>query len=100
MKTLPTGPIISPGSAVVPKAKQAPMTGESSFLKAMKESLNNVNRNQAAADEQIKALANGRVKNLHQTMIAIEKADVSFRLLAEIRNKVIDAYREIMRMQI
>ena len=100
MKTLPTSPVISPGSAVNPKATQAQRTGESSFLNAMKQTLDSVNQNQAAAEDQIEALATGRVKDLHQTMIAIEKADVSFRLLAEIRNKVIDAYREIMRMQI
>ena len=100
MKTLPTSPVISPSATVGSSAKQTPETGESSFLTAMKETLNKVNQNQSAADDQIKALASGQVKDLHQTMIAIEKADVSFRLLAEIRNKVIEAYREIMRMQI
>ena len=40
----------------------------------------------------------GRTQDLHGTMIALQKADISFRLLATVRNKVLDAYREIMRM--
>ena len=38
--------------------------------------------------------------DLQETMIALEKADVSFRLMMQIRNKVLDAYQEIMRMQV
>ena len=100
MKILPTSPVISPGSTEANSAKQSPTTGGASFIGAMKDSLNAVNQAQAEADDQIKMLATGQVKDLHQTMIAVEKADVSFRLLAEVRNKVIEAYREIMRMQI
>lgn len=42
--------------------------------------------------------ANGRQNDLHGTMIAMSEADVSIRLIAQVRNKCIDAYREIMRM--
>jgi len=45
-------------------------------------------------------VAAGRNKDLHGAVLAMEKADVQFRLLAQVRNKVIDAYREIMRMQV
>lgn len=38
--------------------------------------------------------------DLQETMIALEKADVSFKLMMQIRNKVLDAYQEIMRMQV
>jgi len=40
----------------------------------------------------------GRSQDLHGTMVTLQKADISFRLLATVRNKVLDAYREIMRM--
>ncbi|MFO8085997.1 MAG: flagellar hook-basal body complex protein FliE [Desulfobacterales bacterium] len=47
----------------------------------------------------LKANTNGSVE-LHEMMIAMEKADISLRLLVQIRNKAIDAYQEIMRMQV
>jgi flagellar basal-body rod protein FlgB len=46
------------------------------------------------------ALATGKQTNIHQTMIAAEKADVSFELLMQIRNKLVAAYDKIMRMQV
>ena len=44
-------------------------------------------------------LATGRVENVHQAMIAMEKADVSFRLMVEARNRIVKAYEEVMKMQ-
>jgi flagellar hook-basal body complex protein FliE len=44
-------------------------------------------------------LAAGKQKDIHQTMIALEKADVAFQLLMQVRNKIIAAYETIMRMQ-
>jgi flagellar hook-basal body complex protein FliE len=48
----------------------------------------------------IKELVAGRTKNIHETMLAIERADTSLKLMMQVRNKVLDAYREIMRMQV
>ena len=45
-------------------------------------------------------LATGRNGNIHETLLAMSKADVSFRMLAEVRNKVVAAYQEVMRMQV
>ncbi len=45
-------------------------------------------------------LASGQMENIHEAMIAAQKADVSMQLVLEIRNKILDAYREITRMQI
>ena len=55
---------------------------------------------QLQADRGAKELLAGRNKNIHETMMSIEKADMSFRLMMQVRNKVIEAYREIMRMQV
>ncbi len=52
------------------------------------------------ADSEVQNLVAGRTKNVHGTMIALERADVSFKMLMQVRNKMIDAYREIMRMQV
>jgi flagellar hook-basal body complex protein FliE len=61
--------------------------------------LEQLNTGQVQADQAARNLAVGRTKYLHETMIALEKADVQFRLAMAVRNKVISAYQEIMRMQ-
>ncbi len=71
-----------------------------SFGKLLEKSLNDVNNTQLDADRAIKELVAGRNKNIHETMLAIEKADMSFKLAMQVRNKVIEAYKEIMRMQV
>jgi flagellar hook-basal body complex protein FliE len=71
-----------------------------SFQKMLGDSLNKVNTLQSNADEMLKKLAAGEVKDIHDVMIAVEKAGIAFQLTMQIRNRVIEAYQEIMRMQI
>jgi flagellar hook-basal body complex protein FliE len=59
-----------------------------------------VNRQLVQADAAAEALVTGRSQDIHNTMIAKEKADISFQLLMQVRNKVVAAYENIMRMQI
>ena len=75
-------------------------TGTASFGQMLKGSLTRVNQLQNEADTSIDNLANGSQTDIHQTMIAVEKADVSFELLMQIRNKLIAAYDKIMRMPV
>jgi len=81
-------------------AKQTPPSASVSFGQQLKGSLERVNRFQKEADATINNLANGTQADIHQTMIAVEKADVSFDLLMQIRNKLIAAYDKIMRMPV
>jgi flagellar hook-basal body complex protein FliE len=69
----------------------------SEFLKAQVE---NVNGLQKEADTAVAAMVTGQSGNLHETMIALDKADVSFRMATKVRTKIIDAYHEVMRMNI
>ena len=71
-----------------------------SFGEILIESIGQVNRLQMKANANINDLATGKQPDIHQTMIAMEKASVSFELLMQIRNKVISAYDRIMRMPI
>ena len=71
-----------------------------SFDEILKKSLDEVNKLQNKADKSIEAIASGKMENIQDAVMAIEKADVSLKLLTEIRNKAIDAYKEIMRMQV
>jgi flagellar hook-basal body complex protein FliE len=73
---------------------------ETSFGDYLKNSIDEVNRLQVESQNYKNLLAIGEVDNLHDVMIAAEKANIALQLTMSIRNKVVDAYREIMRMQI
>jgi flagellar hook-basal body complex protein FliE len=71
-----------------------------SFADTLKNAVNSVNELSQEADVQIQKLATGQTKNIPEVMIAVEKSSVAFKLLTSVRNKVIDAYQEIMKMQV
>lgn len=68
------------------------------FGNVIKSAIDNVNGMEKDADKSILNLLQGK-EEVHTTMIALQKADISMRMLLSVRNKVIEAYREIMRMQ-
>ncbi|MFD2925519.1 flagellar hook-basal body complex protein FliE [Halobacillus naozhouensis] len=70
------------------------------FASSLKQAINAVNDAQIASDAKTKALARGEVDDLHDVMIASQKASITMQTTIEIRNKVIDAYKEMMRMQV
>jgi flagellar hook-basal body complex protein FliE len=79
-----------------PTNKNAKRPGFVDHLKASFLTTNVLQHKSATAQEE---LSTGRNGNIHETLLAISKADVSFRMLTEVRNKVISAYQEVMRMQ-
>ena len=72
----------------------------SSFADTLTESLDKVNDLQKEADLAIEDFATGKTRNIHETMIAVNKADLAFRLTMQVRNKIVEAYQEVMRTQI
>ncbi len=70
------------------------------FAEALGQAIQDVNRQQVEADQAVQKLQTGGAENLHEVMIAMEKADISLRLTVQMRNKIVDAYQEIMRMQV
>jgi flagellar hook-basal body complex protein FliE len=70
------------------------------FSKVLKESLSEVNKTQVKADSAMADIATGEVKNLHQAALAIGKAETSMKLMLEVRNKALSAYKEIARTQL
>lgn len=62
--------------------------------------LANVNEQIVTSDMQLRRLAAGEVENLHQVMISMEQAKLSFQLAMQVRNKVMEAYQDVLRMQI
>ena len=66
----------------------------------MKDSVKKVNELQKQADAAIDDLIVGNSKDIAQTVIMMEKAEIAFRLMTQVRNKIVQAYEEIMRMQV
>jgi flagellar hook-basal body complex protein FliE len=70
-----------------------------SFGKTLSGFMNEVNDLQTKANESIENFATGKVENVHEVMIAMAKAEVSFKFMMEARNKLVETYKEVMRMQ-
>lgn len=70
------------------------------FSSFLKEALNNVNDLQQTAEQSNTLLAAGKIDDLHQVMVDSEKADIALQFTVQVRNKIMDAYNEIMRMQV
>lgn len=70
------------------------------FGQMLMETLNNVNKLQVDADEIATDFVTGEVDDVHKVMIAAEEAKLSLQLMVQVRNKAVEAYEEISRMQI
>jgi flagellar hook-basal body complex protein FliE len=75
-------------------------SGAGAFGRVLTQFLSEANSQQAQAEKSVTNLAAGRADNVHNVMLAMAKADLSFHLVLEIRNRLSDAYQEIMRMQV
>ena len=81
-------------------AESAAKEATQSFGETLKTAIGDVNSLQQQAGQAIDKMVAGQDVDLHDVMIAAEKAKTSFQLLMEIRNKTLDAYRELMRIQV
>ncbi|MCB0341035.1 MAG: flagellar hook-basal body complex protein FliE [Pseudobdellovibrionaceae bacterium] len=71
-----------------------------SFADTLKDAVQSVNALQKDADIKMQQLATGEAKNIPEVMVAAEKADIAFKLMVQVRNKIIEAYQEVMKMQV
>ncbi|TVS19862.1 MAG: flagellar hook-basal body complex protein FliE [Planctomycetaceae bacterium] len=88
-----------PSTLPMNRASSAPDAGRT-FGQTVSQLIGQVNDMQVVADGEIQQLANGRTDDLHEVVLAVAEADLSFRMLLEIRNRLIDTYQELMRMQV
>lgn len=68
--------------------------------KFFSELVSKVNDIQVHSDKSIQGLASGENKNLHEVMIEVEKASISFQFMSQVRNKALEAYQQVMQMQV
>lgn len=99
MTTLPVGPVSSnlPLESSSPPSAKAEGTG---FSDVLKESIDAVSDKIQQAESLSLGLAAGHHSNIHETMIAIEKAGISFKLMTRVQQKAIQAYQDVMRIQL
>ena len=70
------------------------------FNSVLGQMVNEVNGKQVAASQAAQGVLSGQNVSLHQAVIAMEEASISFQLMVEVRNKLLDSYQELMRMQV
>ena len=71
-----------------------------SFSDTLSGFIKDVNHMQKHADKSIEKMVAGEITDVHQVMVAVEEANTAFSLMMELRNKMLDAYQEVMRMQV
>ncbi|GAB4072506.1 flagellar hook-basal body complex protein FliE [Barrientosiimonas marina] len=96
---------IPDSQAVKPDADQvkqavSPSEAQQDFADSLKKAINNVNDAQITSDKKTEAMAKGDTENLHDVMLSAQKSQITLKASAQVQRKVIDAYNEIMRMQI
>ena len=93
------GPV-RPRQGAAEKITGAPQQNGPSFKDTLAGFLKDVNSMQVKADESIEKMAAGEITDVHQVMSTVEEANVAFNMMMEIRNKVMDAYQEVMRIRL
>jgi len=91
--------LIEPTQLRPAKPASDPVVGKS-FQNVLSETIGEVQRLQNEADTTIKKLVSGEIKDVTETMVAVERADVAFQTMMTVRTKIVAAYDEIMRMQV
>ena len=93
---IPTFPGTTPASPLSPPAGGSQ---EGGFGSTLKEAMNQVNELDQDSQSQVADLLQGKRQDLHNVMIAVEKADVAFQLMMQVRNKIVNAYQEVSKLQ-
>ncbi len=91
---------IAPGTGIAQLTGGAPAATGIDFSTWLKTEVANLNASIANTDAQALDLASGQASNLHQVMIGMEEAKLAFQLAVQVRNRVLEAYQEVLRMQV
>ncbi len=92
------------GVSLPSSPRSSDASGESSsatsFSKVLEQAVQDVDGKMKAAEADQNKLLSGETNNLHQAMISIQESSVAFSLMVEVRNKLVESYQELMRMQV
>lgn len=87
-------------NAAIPAPSVNSSHGEKTFADTLKDAIQSVNTAQQEADYKAQQLATGKSTDIADVMLTAEKANIQFKLMTSVRNKIIEAYQEIMKMQV
>lgn len=91
---------VEPARPEAPRQPQsAGLPAEKPFAEFLKDAVGEVNKVQVDAERAIEDLLSGKRDDMARVMLAVQKADLAFETMMQIRNKLLDAYQEIMRMR-
>ncbi|MDR2337372.1 MAG: flagellar hook-basal body complex protein FliE [Deltaproteobacteria bacterium] len=90
----------APVSAIPKITGDVQQVGQQSFADMLAEQINKVNAEGITADDKMANYLVGKEADPHSAILALQKADISFQLLTSVRDKVIQAYQEVMRTQL
>jgi flagellar hook-basal body complex protein FliE len=82
------------------KPLQTNEPGAKTFADTLKDAVGQVNTLHKESDKKMQELATGKTTNIPEVMMAAEKADIALRMMVQVRNKIIEAYQEVMKMQV
>jgi flagellar hook-basal body complex protein FliE len=94
-----SGNLLGPGLNTEKTAGQGQIEGKG-FSDVLKDAMSDINKLQTNADDAIAKVQLDNTTSIHEAMIALEQANVSFRAMMQVRNKILDAYQEVMRTQV
>lgn len=100
MRINPIGTGVIRPEITTPASKPAVAGGQDSFGATLRGAVREVNGLQIQADKVAAKMATGSIEDVHQAMIAMQKASIAMQFTVQVRNKVIEAYQEIMRTQL
>ncbi len=99
MRSVNVNTIELPSTPATSRAEKPQGAGQDGFGKELAAAVGKVDELQVAADVEAQKLAGGE-GNLHETMLALEKADVAMRVAMKVRAKLVEAYNDVMRMTV
>lgn len=91
---------LSPPSQTQWKKNTSPGEAHATFANQLKNAIAGVNDTQMLSNDKTKALAKGEIDDLHDVMISSQKASITMKTAVEMQSKVVEAYKEVMRMQV
>lgn len=100
MMIAPIDALSAVGGLATNQVSSSSVSSPLSFADWMTKQLDEVQRSEKVAEQGLLDVATGNADNLHQVMINLEQAKLSFQLLLQVRNRALEAYQEVMRMQI
>ncbi len=100
MKEIGIRGVVAPADPSLRGGQDGAGASKSDFGALLEKTVAEVERLQQEAAQAAEGMASGRTEGIHETMIALKKAELSFKMMMQVRNKIVKAYEEVMRMQV